>query len=111
MTTELFRQEIAEAMRAYEKYIVCINKTPEDFQASLVSLLNKAIKAYESRGPTSATASPSTSRSPYPQPERRPASAVRHLLQSALALSEAVAAQNGQAAQGTDRRRPAEVED
>jgi hypothetical protein len=51
VTTELFSQEIAEAMKAYEKYIVCINKTPEEFEASLTSLLSKAIKAYESRGP------------------------------------------------------------
>jgi hypothetical protein len=51
VTTDLFRQEIAEAMRAYEKYIICIDKTPEDFEACLVSLLNKAIKAYENRGP------------------------------------------------------------
>ena len=51
MTIELFSQEIAEAMKAYEKYIVCISKTPEEFQASLISLLNKAIKAYEGRGP------------------------------------------------------------
>ena len=50
MTTELFSQEIAEAMKAYEKYIVCINRTPEEFEASLNSLLNKAIKAYEGRG-------------------------------------------------------------
>jgi hypothetical protein len=47
----MFRQEIAEAMRAYEKYIICIDKTPDEFQAVLVSLLNKAIKAYEGRGP------------------------------------------------------------
>ena len=51
VTTKLFSQEIAEAMKAYEKYIVCIDKTPEEFEASLTSLLNKAIKAYESRGP------------------------------------------------------------
>ena len=51
MTTELFRQEIAEAMKAYEKYVVCINKTPEEFEEALISLLNKAIKAYEGRGP------------------------------------------------------------
>ena len=51
VTIDLFNQEIAEAMRAYEKFIVCINKTPEDFEASLISLLHKAIKAYESRGP------------------------------------------------------------
>ncbi|MEI7936208.1 MAG: hypothetical protein WCK27_05915 [Verrucomicrobiota bacterium] len=51
MTTELFSQETAEAMRAYEMYVICIDKTPEDFEASLISLLHKAIKAYESRGP------------------------------------------------------------
>ena len=51
MTTELFKPEIAEAMKAYEKYVVCINKTPEEFEEALISLLNKAIKAYEGRGP------------------------------------------------------------
>ena len=51
MTTEEFRPEIAEATKSYDKYIVCIDKTPEDFEASLISLLSKAIKAYESRGP------------------------------------------------------------
>ncbi len=38
-------------MKAYDKYIICIDKTPEDFEASLMSLLNKAVKAFESRGP------------------------------------------------------------
>ena len=47
----MFSQEIAQATKAYEKYIICINKTPDDFGASLLSLLNKAIKAYEGRGP------------------------------------------------------------
>lgn len=51
MTTEIFKQEIAEAMKAYEKYVICINKTPDEFEAALTSLLNKAIKAYEGRGP------------------------------------------------------------
>ena len=51
MTAETFRPEIAEALKAYDKYVICIDKTPEDFEASLVSLLHKAIKAYESRGP------------------------------------------------------------
>ncbi len=51
VTVELFSQEIAQATKAYEKYVLCIDKTPEEFQASLTSLLNKAIKAYESRGP------------------------------------------------------------
>ncbi len=51
VTIELFSTEIAEAMKTYEKHIVCIDKAPEEFQASLTSLLNKAIKAYENRGP------------------------------------------------------------
>ncbi len=51
VTTEVFSQEIAEAMRAYDKHVVCLDKTPEEFEASLISLLGKAIKAYEGRGP------------------------------------------------------------
>jgi len=51
VTAETFRKEIAEALRVYDRYVVCIDKTPDEFEASLVSLLNKAIKAYESRGP------------------------------------------------------------
>jgi hypothetical protein len=51
VTADTFRQEIADAMRAYEKYVICIDKTPEEFHASLVSLLKKAITAYENRGP------------------------------------------------------------
>jgi hypothetical protein len=51
VTLETFRQEIADAMKAYEKHVVCIDKTPEEFEAALASLLVKAIKAYETRGP------------------------------------------------------------
>ena len=47
----MFKQEIAEAMKAYEKYVICIDKTPDEFEASLSSLLVKAIKAYDGRGP------------------------------------------------------------
>lgn len=50
MTIETYQREIAEAAKAYERYIVCLDKTPEDFEASLVSLMAKAIKAYENRG-------------------------------------------------------------
>ena len=50
MTIETFKREIAAAVKAYEKYIVCIDKTPEDFEVSLTSLMAKAIKAYENRG-------------------------------------------------------------
>lgn len=52
VTAETFRPEIDEAMRSYDKYVICIDKTPEEFQASLQSLLAKAIKAYENRDPS-----------------------------------------------------------
>jgi hypothetical protein len=51
VTVETFKQEIAEALRMYDKYVICIDKTPEEFESSVASLLQKAIKAYESRGP------------------------------------------------------------
>lgn len=51
MTIETYRAEIGAAVKAYDKYVVCVDKTPEDFEASLVSLMKKAIKAYENRGP------------------------------------------------------------
>ena len=51
MTVDLFKHEIADALKAYEKYIVCLDKVPEDCEASLRSLMEKALKAYEDRGP------------------------------------------------------------
>src|SRR5580704_17799365 len=51
VTVQTFAPEIAEAMQMYDKYVICVDKTPEKFQEALVSLLNKAIKAYEGRGP------------------------------------------------------------
>jgi hypothetical protein len=51
VTVETFKQEIAEAMRMYDKYVICVDKTPDEFEASILSLLLKALKAYESRGP------------------------------------------------------------
>lgn len=51
LTPELFQPEVEHAVAAYEKYIVCIEKTPEEFLKSLQSLLRKAIQAYEARAP------------------------------------------------------------
>ncbi len=51
MTVDNFKQEIADAVKAYDKFIVCLDKTPEECEASLRSLMEKAIKAYENRGP------------------------------------------------------------
>ncbi len=50
LTVEMFKQEAAEALKAYEQFIVCIDKTPDEFQESMRSLLEKAIKAYLNRG-------------------------------------------------------------
>lgn len=47
----MFKHEIADALKAYERFIVCLDKTPEECEASLRSLMEKAIKAYENRGP------------------------------------------------------------
>src|SRR6476620_3098344 len=47
----MFKAEIAEAQKAFEKFIVCLEKTPEECEASLTSLMEKAIKAYNDRGP------------------------------------------------------------
>jgi len=50
VTVETFRAEIEEALRVYDKFIVCLDKTPEQAMASLTSLMEKAIKAYANRG-------------------------------------------------------------
>jgi hypothetical protein len=51
VTVDSFKPEIAEALKAFEKYVVCLDKTPEECETSLVSLMEKAIKAYQNRGP------------------------------------------------------------
>jgi hypothetical protein len=50
MTAQTFKREIAASVRAYEKFVVCLEKTPEDFEDALASLMAKAIKAYVTRG-------------------------------------------------------------
>jgi hypothetical protein len=47
----MFSKELGDAVRVYDKYVVCLDKTPDQAYASLVSLMDKAIKAYETRGP------------------------------------------------------------
>lgn len=51
MTVDTFKAEINEALRAYDTYVVCLEKVPEDCRAALTSLMEKAIQAYETRGP------------------------------------------------------------
>ena len=50
LTIEDFKHEIAHALKTYDKYIVCLDKTPEDCEASLARLMEKAINAYANRG-------------------------------------------------------------
>jgi hypothetical protein len=47
----MFQQEMASALKAYDKYVVCLEKVPEDCASALQSLMAKAITAYETRGP------------------------------------------------------------
>ncbi len=50
MTVDTFQPEIDEAVRNYDRYVVCLQKSPDEFAASLVSLLQKAIRAFDTRG-------------------------------------------------------------
>ena len=51
LSVETFETEIAEALRAYDKFVVCLDKPPEDCRATLMRLIEKAIRAYLDRGP------------------------------------------------------------
>lgn len=51
MTPNDFKREIAEAVRAYDRHVVSLEKCTEEFQQIVQSLVAKAIKAYEDRGP------------------------------------------------------------
>ncbi len=51
LTVETFKSEIAAALKSYERHVVCLEKIPEDCEAALASLLEKAINAYLTRGP------------------------------------------------------------
>lgn len=46
----MFKSEIAQALRAFDRHIVCLEKSPPDAKTSLRSLVEKAIQAYETRG-------------------------------------------------------------
>src|SRR5580700_9868214 len=50
MTVDTFKREIGEAVKNFDRYVICLQKTPDEFEASLNSLIQKAIKAYDSRG-------------------------------------------------------------
>ena len=49
VTIETFKKEIATAVKNYDKFIVCLEKSPEEFEVSMKSLMEKAINAYMNR--------------------------------------------------------------
>lgn len=51
LKTEDYQREITAALRHYEKFVVCIDKTPDEFLKSIQSLMAKAIDAFETRAP------------------------------------------------------------
>ena len=51
LTADEFKAEMAEALRVYDRYIVCLEKTPDEGAEALRRLMEKAIGAYETRGP------------------------------------------------------------
>ena len=51
MTIETFKKEIAAAVKAYDKFVMCLEKSPEEFETAMNSLMQKAIIAYENRSP------------------------------------------------------------
>lgn len=51
MTPNDFKREIAEAVRVYDRHVVSLEKSTDEFHHVLLTLVVKAIKAYEGRGP------------------------------------------------------------
>lgn len=51
LSVETFETEIAEALRVYDRFVVCLDKPPEDCREALLRLIEKAIRAYLDRGP------------------------------------------------------------
>ncbi|MEC8929527.1 MAG: hypothetical protein VX705_09980 [Verrucomicrobiota bacterium] len=51
LTPDMFSEELGTAVEAFDKYVVCLDKSPDECRASLESLLDKAIAAYISRAP------------------------------------------------------------
>lgn len=47
----MFKKEVQAAVKSYDRHVVCLEKSPEEFEAALESLMLKAIRAFESRAP------------------------------------------------------------
>jgi hypothetical protein len=51
LSAEDFQREIAGSVKSYDTFVVCVEKTPDEFLKSLQSLMGKAINAFENRSP------------------------------------------------------------
>jgi hypothetical protein len=51
ISVDQYQDQIAEAQKNYERFIVCLDRTPDECDAAVRSLLQKAIDAYKSREP------------------------------------------------------------
>ena len=51
LTVETFKDEMQLAMASYDRHVVCLEKLPDECDATLRSLVEKAIRAFETRGP------------------------------------------------------------
>jgi hypothetical protein len=49
MTVDTFKREIGEAVKNFDRYVICLQKTPDEFAAALESLMGRAITAFEGR--------------------------------------------------------------
>ena len=51
VTPDVFKREMTQAARAYDRHVVSLEKSTEEFQRALRGLIQKAIQAYTHRGP------------------------------------------------------------
>lgn len=51
LTPDMFAKEVADAVSAFDRHIVCLDKSPDECRASLDSLLQKALDVYANREP------------------------------------------------------------
>jgi hypothetical protein len=51
LTVDMFREEIADAVKNYDRFVVCLDKTPDEFEEALRRLMKKAIDVYVNRAP------------------------------------------------------------
>ena len=49
LAVETFEAEIQAALKAYDRHVVCLEKLPDEAERSLRRLVEKAIRAYETR--------------------------------------------------------------